>query len=128
MYSLKRLRKFGMTTKIVNNFYRYTTQCVLTSSFSVYYGHCSAKDRKLSLQVTLEHLPFQGHQEGMKHHPHQGRYTPTTQPLHTVSIRQTLQKCEVQDNKIDNFYPQAIRLVNDSQHTPSPLITITLVS
>ena len=51
LYFLRRLKKFGMPTKILCNFYRGTVESVLTTSIRVWYGRCTAQDRKALQRV-----------------------------------------------------------------------------
>ncbi|KAI4905611.1 hypothetical protein NFI96_003219 [Prochilodus magdalenae] len=51
LYFLRRLRKFGMSAQILSNFYRSTIESVLTSSITVWYGNCTAQDRKALQRV-----------------------------------------------------------------------------
>ncbi|KAI4875883.1 hypothetical protein NFI96_009459 [Prochilodus magdalenae] len=51
LYFLKRLRKFGMSAQILSNFYRSTIKSALTSSITVWYGNCTAQDRKALQRV-----------------------------------------------------------------------------
>ncbi|KAI4903672.1 hypothetical protein NFI96_008970 [Prochilodus magdalenae] len=51
LYFLRRLRKFGMSAQILSNFYRSTIESVLTSSVTVWYGNCTAQDRKALQRV-----------------------------------------------------------------------------
>ncbi|KAK3524971.1 hypothetical protein QTP86_011789 [Hemibagrus guttatus] len=46
LYFLRRLRKFGMSTEILSNFYRYTVESVIPSSITVWHGSCIVQDRK----------------------------------------------------------------------------------
>lgn len=51
LYFLRRLRKFGMPGKILSSFYRCTIESILTSSITVWFGSCTARDRKALQQV-----------------------------------------------------------------------------
>ncbi|KAF7653729.1 hypothetical protein LDENG_00079240, partial [Lucifuga dentata] len=53
LYFLRRLRKFGMNTSILTNFYRCTIESLLTGCITVWYGNCSAQSRK-SLQKVVK--------------------------------------------------------------------------
>ncbi|CAM4275437.1 unnamed protein product [Leuciscus chuanchicus] len=46
LYFLRRLRKFGMSTKILKNFYSCVVESVFTSCITVWYGNTTTKDRK----------------------------------------------------------------------------------
>eukprot|EP00061_Rhincodon_typus_P014105 g40924.t1 len=46
LYFLRRLRKFGMSTKTLTYFYRCTVENILNGCITVRYGNCSSQDRK----------------------------------------------------------------------------------
>src|SRR4029434_1538299 len=46
LFFLRRLKKFGMDSVILTNFYRCTIASILTGCITVWYGSCTAKDRK----------------------------------------------------------------------------------
>ena len=46
LYFLRRLRKFGMTPKILSNFYSCIIESILTSCITVWYDSTSTMDRK----------------------------------------------------------------------------------
>ncbi|MCI4385498.1 hypothetical protein PGIGA_G00051260 [Pangasianodon gigas] len=46
LYFLRRLRKFGMSPKILSNFYSCVVESVLTSCITVWYGSTTVRDRK----------------------------------------------------------------------------------
>ncbi|KAK3554856.1 hypothetical protein QTP86_000962 [Hemibagrus guttatus] len=46
LYFLRRLRKFGMPFKILNNFYSCVIESVLTNCITVWYGSTTMRDRK----------------------------------------------------------------------------------
>ncbi len=46
LYFLRRLRKFGISPKILNNFYSCVVESVLTSCITVWYGSTTVRDRK----------------------------------------------------------------------------------
>eukprot|EP00061_Rhincodon_typus_P015383 g43022.t1 len=43
---LRWLRKFGMSIRTITNFYRYTTESILSKCIAAWYGNCSAQDRR----------------------------------------------------------------------------------
>eukprot|EP00061_Rhincodon_typus_P014464 g41494.t1 len=45
------LRKFGMSIRSLANFYRWTIESILSRCITVWYGKCSAQDRKNLLKV-----------------------------------------------------------------------------
>ncbi|KAI4896237.1 hypothetical protein NFI96_023343 [Prochilodus magdalenae] len=46
LYFLRRLRKFGMSPRILSNFYSCIIESILTSCITVWYGSTTVKDRK----------------------------------------------------------------------------------
>ena len=42
----RRLKKFGMDSVILTNFYRCTIESILTGCITVWYGSCTAKDAR----------------------------------------------------------------------------------
>jgi hypothetical protein len=46
LYFLRRLRRFGMSSKILNNFYGCVVESVLTNCITVWYGSTTVMDRK----------------------------------------------------------------------------------
>ena len=46
LFFLRRLKKFGMDSVILTNFYRCTIDSILTGCITVWNGSCTAKDRK----------------------------------------------------------------------------------
>ena len=51
LFFLRRLKKFGMESVILTNFYRCTIESILTGCITVWYGSCTAKDRKVLRSV-----------------------------------------------------------------------------
>eukprot|EP00061_Rhincodon_typus_P007721 g29706.t1 len=43
LFFLRRLRKFGMSTRSVTNSYRYTIESILSGCITAWYGNCSAQ-------------------------------------------------------------------------------------
>lgn len=115
LYFLKRLSKFGMSTKILSN--------VITNSITVWYGNCIAQDWKAVQRVikTAQYI------FGAAFTSLQDIYTTrvirrahniikdSTQPqqsLHSFAIRETLQKCEIEDKEtIKQLLPTAHQTV-----------------
>ncbi len=52
LHFLRRLKRASLPPPILTTFYRGTIECVLTSCITVWYGNCSAADRK-TLQRTV---------------------------------------------------------------------------
>eukprot|EP00061_Rhincodon_typus_P004017 g21565.t1 len=46
LFFLRQLRKFGMSTRTLTNFYRCTNESILSGCIMAWYGNCSAQDRK----------------------------------------------------------------------------------
>ena len=46
LYFLRRLKRFGISSNIMSNFYHCTIESILTGCITVWYGHCSSSDRK----------------------------------------------------------------------------------
>ncbi|KAK3548205.1 hypothetical protein QTP70_005179 [Hemibagrus guttatus] len=57
LYFLRRLRKFGMSTEILSNFYRCTVESVITNSITVWHGSCTVQDKK-ALQRVIKTAQF----------------------------------------------------------------------
>ncbi|KAI4874028.1 hypothetical protein NFI96_005710 [Prochilodus magdalenae] len=51
LFFLRRLRKFGLPPDILTNFYRCTTESILMACITVWYGSCTAYDRKALKRV-----------------------------------------------------------------------------
>ncbi|KAI4905056.1 hypothetical protein NFI96_016034, partial [Prochilodus magdalenae] len=51
LFCLRRLRKFGLPPDILINFYRCTIESILTACITVWYGSCTAYDRKALKRV-----------------------------------------------------------------------------
>ncbi|KAI4902624.1 hypothetical protein NFI96_004127 [Prochilodus magdalenae] len=51
LFFLRRLRKFGVPPDIFTNFYRCTIESILTACITVWYGSCTAYDRKALKRV-----------------------------------------------------------------------------
>ncbi|KAI4881127.1 hypothetical protein NFI96_017869, partial [Prochilodus magdalenae] len=133
LYFLRRLRKFGMSAQILSNFYRSTIESVLTSSITVWYGNCTAQDRKALQRVIktaqlISGAAFPSLQDIYRTrvirrthsiirdstHPQHSLFTllPSGRRYRSVKSRTA--------RLTDSFYPQAIRLVNTSS-PPSAL-------
>lgn len=101
LHFLRRLRKFGMLSRVLGCFYRCGIESVLTSSITVWFGNCTVQDHKALQQVfkpSLE-LPYQ-HWKVFARLESSGEpeissrtIIVPTQPFHTPTIRQTLQEC-----------------------------------
>lgn len=128
LYFLRRLKKFGMSSKTLKNFYRCTIESILSGCITAWYGSCSAADRKALQRVvkTAEriiggHLPsVQGIYNSrclrkarniVKDHSHPGyglfTLLPSGRRYRSIRARTT--------RLTNSFYPQAVRLLNQ-QH------------
>lgn len=125
LYFLRRLRKFGMSPKILSNFYSCTIESILTSCITVWYGSTTEKDRKrlqrvvkTATKITRTPQPsLQSIYHRRVHrraasiikdptHPQHGLFTllPSGRRYRSVKSRTTRLK--------NSFFPTAIRLLN----------------
>eukprot|EP00061_Rhincodon_typus_P013268 g39537.t1 len=51
LFFLRQLRKFGMSTRILTNFYRCTIESILFRCITAWYGNCCAQDHKKLQEV-----------------------------------------------------------------------------
>ena len=51
LYFLRNLRKFGLSTKLLSNFYRCTFESILTNSITIWFGNCTVQERKAVQRV-----------------------------------------------------------------------------
>ncbi len=58
LYFLRKLKKFGMASKILSNFYKSTVESIITCSITVWHGNCTVQDRKALQRVikTAQHI------------------------------------------------------------------------
>ncbi|KAK2884332.1 hypothetical protein Q8A73_020806, partial [Channa argus] len=125
LYFLRRLRKFGMSPKILSKFYSCVIESVLTNCITVWYGSSTAMDRKLlqrvvktAQKITRTPLPsLQSIYHRRVHrraasilkdpsHPQHGLFT-----LLPSGWRYRSVKCRTSRLK-KSFFPSAIRLLN----------------
>ncbi len=123
LHFLRRLKRASLPPPILTTFYRGTIESVLTSCITVWYGNCSAADRK-TLQWTVNtaakiisappihpgHFPCTMLQQNQQHR--EGPHPSLPQSLPAPTIRKT-PDCSTA------FFPQAMRALN-SNH-PAPL-------
>uniref|UniRef100_A0A673Y8U9 Reverse transcriptase domain-containing protein n=1 Tax=Salmo trutta TaxID=8032 RepID=A0A673Y8U9_SALTR len=59
LFSLRRLKRFGMGPQILKKFYSCTIGSILTGCITAWYGNCSASDRKALQRVmcTVQYIP-----------------------------------------------------------------------
>ena len=51
LYFLRKLKKFGLSTKLLSNFYRCTVESILTNSITEWFGNCTVQDKKAPQHV-----------------------------------------------------------------------------
>lgn len=133
LYFLRRLRKFGMSTKTLSNFYSCIVESILTSCITVWYGSATEMDRKCLQRVvkTAEKIirtPLPPLQTIYHHRVQRRAASITKDPTHPQHGLFTLLpsgrrhrsvKCKTSRFKT-SFFPSAIRLVN-SNHTLTAL-------
>ena len=61
LFNLRRLKKFGLSSKTLTNFYRCTIESILSGCITAWYSNCSAHNRK-ALQRVVKSV--QVHQSG----------------------------------------------------------------
>ncbi|KAK2917334.1 hypothetical protein Q8A73_004080 [Channa argus] len=119
LYFLRRLRKFGMSPKILSNFYSCVIESVLTNCITVWYGSTNvmdqtpaesedcAEDHQDSTALSAEHLPPQSTTLKDPSHPQHGLFTllPSRRRYRSVKCRTSRLK--------NSFFPSAIRLLNN---------------
>lgn len=115
-----KLRKFGLSSKLLSNFYRRTVESILKNSITVWYGNCSTKNRK-ALQCTIKTAKFIC---GAAFPPLQDIYKRAqniikdhTHPQHRPStpvVWQTLHECESKDNQTKEQFLSTGHLATES--------------
>ncbi|KAI4892528.1 hypothetical protein NFI96_005758 [Prochilodus magdalenae] len=131
LYFLRRLKKFGMSAQILSNFYRSTIESVLTNSITVWYGNCTAQDRKALQRViktaqSISEAAFPSLQDIYRTRVIRRAHSiirDSTHPQHSLfmllpSGRRYRSVKSRTARLTDSFYPQAIRLVNTSSPLP----------
>ena len=125
LFFLRKLRKFGLPTKLLGNFYRCTVESVLTNSITVWYGNCTIQDRKAlqrvikaaqficraalpSLQDTYNTRVTKRAQSIIRDHTH-----PQHRLFTLLPSGRRYRSMKARTTRLTNsFYPQAIRLLN----------------
>ena len=125
LYFLRKLRKFGLSSKLLSNFYRCTVESLLSNSITVWFGNCTVQERK-ALQRVIKTAQYicgaafpslqdiyntrdtkRAHNITKDTHPHTlFTLLPSGRRYRSMKARTTRLK--------NSFYPQAIRLLNDS--------------
>uniref|UniRef100_A0A6I8PZ49 Reverse transcriptase domain-containing protein n=1 Tax=Xenopus tropicalis TaxID=8364 RepID=A0A6I8PZ49_XENTR len=125
LFFLRRLRRFGMDSRILTNFYRCTIESILSGCITTWYGSCNALDRKVLQRVVrsaehitrtelpaMQDLYRQRCRRKMQRilsdpgHPSHSLFTllPSGRRYRSIQTRTSRYR--------DSFYPQAIRLFN----------------
>lgn len=126
LFFLRRLKKFGLPPVILTSFYRCTIESILTGCITVWYGSCTACDRKALKGVvrTAEYIvgnklpALQDIYQSRclrkiqkirldSGHPAHGLFTllPSGRRFRSIQARTT--------RLLNSFYPQAVRLQNN---------------
>ncbi|MPV02351.1 DUF1891 domain-containing protein [Escherichia coli] len=125
LYFLRRLRKFGMSPKILSNFYSCIIESILTSCITVWYGSTSTMDRKRLQRVvrTAEKIiktPLPSLQSIYHRRVHRRAASILKDPTHPQhglfkllpsGRRYRSAKCRTTRLK-NSFFPTAIRAIN----------------
>ena len=127
LYFLRKLRKFGLSTKLLSNFYRCTVESILTNSITVWFGNCTVQKRKALQRVikTAQYIcgtAFPSLQDIYKTRVTKRAHNIIKDTTHPQRILFTLlpsgrryRSMKARTSRLKNsFYPQAIRLLNDS--------------
>ena len=54
LFNLRRLKKCGLSPKILTNFYRCTVESILSGCITAWYGNCTVHNRKAFQRVALQ--------------------------------------------------------------------------
>ncbi|KAK2899391.1 hypothetical protein Q8A73_012520 [Channa argus] len=125
LYFLRRLRKFGMSPKILSNFYSCVIESVLTNCITVWYSSTTVMDRKRLQRVVkteqkITRTPLPSLQSIYHHRVHRRAASILKDPSHPQHGLFTLLpsgwryrsvKCRTSRLK-NSFFPSAIRLLN----------------
>ena len=110
LYFLRRLRKFGMSSKILSNFYSCIVESILTSCITVWYGSITVMDRKRLQRVVknaqrITKTPLPSLQSINHHSVHRWAASIIKDPTHpqhgllrTFALRTEVLECEMLDN------------------------------
>uniref|UniRef100_A0AAQ6IKW0 Alkylated DNA repair protein AlkB homologue 8 N-terminal domain-containing protein n=1 Tax=Anabas testudineus TaxID=64144 RepID=A0AAQ6IKW0_ANATE len=125
LYFLRRMRKFGMSPKILNSFYSCVVESVLTSCITVWYGNTTVADRKRLQRVvkTAEKIirtPLPSLQTVYHRRVHRRAATILKDPTHPQHGLFTLlpsgrryRSVKCRTSRLSNsVFPSAIRLLN----------------
>ena len=127
LYFLRKLRKFGLSSKLLSNFYRCTVESLLSNSITVWFGNCTVQERKARQRVIKTAQYICGAAFPSLQVIYNTRVTKrahnitkdTTHPQHTLFTLlpsgRRYRSVKARTTRLKNtFYPQAIRLLNDS--------------
>ncbi|KAI4904962.1 hypothetical protein NFI96_002249 [Prochilodus magdalenae] len=141
LFFLRRLRKFGLPPDILTNFYRCTIESILTACITVWYGSCTACDRKALKRVVrtaesiigskLPDLQDIYRSRCLRKiqkirldcgHPAHGLFTllPSGRRYHSIQART--------NRLMNSFYPQAIRFLNKLSPSGNRTETTTMTT
>uniref|UniRef100_A0A3B3BMJ4 Reverse transcriptase domain-containing protein n=1 Tax=Oryzias melastigma TaxID=30732 RepID=A0A3B3BMJ4_ORYME len=131
LFFLRTLRRNHLSTNILVNFYRCTIESILTNCITVWYGSCSAADRKalqravkIAQHVTGAPLPAikdiykkrclkrAGKIIKDSNHPAHGLFTPLPSGRRYRSLRTKTTRFQ------NSFFPTATTLLNSASTTP----------
>ena len=126
LYFLRRLKRFGISSNIMSNFYRCTIESILTGCITVWYSNCSSFDRKALQRVVRTAELIIGHKLPAFQDIYQTRclrkacsiIKDCTHPAHhlfaTLPSGRRLRSIRSRTTRLKNsFYLQAIRLLNN---------------
>lgn len=125
LYFLRRLRKFGMSPKILSNFYSCTIESVLTSCITVWYGSATVMDRKRLQRVVktaqkITRTPLPSLQSIYNCRVHRRAAAIIKDPSHPqhglfalLPSGRRYRSAKSRTSRLKNsFFPSAIRLLN----------------
>ena len=125
LFFLRRLRKFGLPPDILTNFYRCTIESILTACITVWYGSCTAYDRKALKRVVRTAESIIGSKLPDLQDIYRSRCLRKIQkirldcshPAHglftLLPSGRRYRSIQARTNRLMNsFYPQAIRFLN----------------
>ena len=130
LYGLRRLKKFGLSQKVIRNFYRGTVESLLTSSFTSWFGSCTDKDHKALRRVvrsaeritgcrlpSLEELYTQRCLTKAKRIIKDPTH-PQNRLFHVLPSGRRYRSLKASTTRLKNsFFPQAVRLLNEEKCT-----------
>ena len=110
-YTMRRLKKFGMSAKTLTNFYRCTIESVLSGCITAWHGSCSAADCNALQRVvkTAERIT----RDALGNH--KTSLPPRLWTVQTAAVWQTLLTHQLTVYQTHSFFPQAVKLLNQ-QH------------